>query len=393
MRVISVSSDRADVGILAPVWQSLAALPACELHLFATGSHVGEDRIGDPPAGTIVHRGGASLGGTDGAGAARAMTAIGAAAADVFDAAAPDVVLVAGDRLDMLPAAIATVPLNLPLAHLHGGELTYGAIDDRVRHAMTKLAHLHMTANADAAERISAMGEEDWRITVTGAPGLDALRAVPPMAPEAFAAAVGLETVEGLRLVTVHPETNAAEPARALDTVLAALAAAPAATLLTAPNADPGGAAMQERVVAFAEAHAWAAYRANLGTALYANALRIAAVMVGNSSSGLVEAGLFGLPVVNVGDRQAGRLRGKNVCDVPADADAVGRALTDVHGRFPTSGSLYGDGRAAPRVAAALDGMPSRQRLLDKRFDASRGRFVNPWQTDSEEEVLEQSLA
>lgn len=394
MRVISVTSDRADVGLLAPVWQSLVKLSGCDLHLFATGGHCDEDRVGALPGGVVVHRGGASLGGTGGAEAAKAMAAIGAAAAETFDRVAPDIVLVAGDRLDMLPTAMATVPLNLPLAHLHGGELTYGAVDDRVRHAVTKLAHMHLTANAEAAERISRMGEEGWRITVTGAPGLDALRAVPEMSAAAFAARVGLDSTDGLRLVTVHPETNAAAPERALDAVLDALATDPAPTLLTAPNTDPGGLRMRERVAAFAEAHPWAVYRTSLGTELYANALRLSAVMVGNSSSGIIEAGLFGLPVINVGDRQSGRRHGDNVRDVPAEAAAVRQALAALHGvRLPASGSLYGDGKAAGRIAGTLAEARSRQQLLDKRYEPEVGTFINPWQTENEESCVEKSLA
>ena len=148
----------------------------------------------------------------------------------------------------------------------------------------------------------------------------------------------------------------AGEPLAPVEAVLAALEARPAPTLFTAPNSDPGGAEIRRRIDAFVAAHPWARFRDTLGAQLYANALRHAALMLGNSSSGIIEAGLFGLPVVNVGDRQKGRERGGNVIDVPADGASVGKAL-DRLGAVPerlAPSSPYGDGQAGPRVAEVL---------------------------------------
>ncbi len=312
------------------------------------------------PASAIVHAGGADLGGGSPAKAAVAIARIEADTGALLGEIQPDLVLVMGDRLDMLPAATATLPFNLPLAHLHGGEITEGAVDDRIRHAITKLAHVHCVSTQGARARLLAMGEQDTQIHVTGAPGLDSLQAAPAMREDEFARAVGLDGIAGdlaaLRLVTVHPETVAADPLAPLVAVLQALDARPAPTLFTAPNSDPGGADIRRKIEAFVAAHPWARFCGTLGIALYANALRHAAVMVGNSSSGIIEAGLFGLPVINVGDRQKGRERGGNVIDVPNDGDAVGRALNHL-GVVPArlaSTTPYGDGKAGPRVAAVL---------------------------------------
>lgn len=361
-RILSVSSSRADLGALVPVWQVLAATPGIELHVFLTGMHMADDsaaRAALPP-GTIRHSGGADLGGTTPAIAAAAMARIEADAGRLLADIRPDLVLVMGDRLDMLPAATATLPFNLPLAHLHGGEVTEGAIDDRIRHALTKLSHIHCVSTQGARARLLAMGEDDAHIHVTGAPGLDTLQSVPAMSADAFALEAGLKGIKGdlaaLRLATVHPETNAADALAPLTAVLRALEARPAPTLFTAPNSDPDGAEMRRRIEAFVAHHSWARFRDTLGARLYANALRHAAVMMGNSSSGIIEAGLFGLPAINVGDRQKGRERGDNVIDVANDADAVGRAL-DRLGAKPTRlapSSPYGDGKAGPRVAQVL---------------------------------------
>ncbi len=219
---------------------------------------------------------------------------------------------------------------------------------------------------------------------MTGAPGLDSLIEAPVLDRAAFARAVGLESIDGLRLVTVHPETNAADPLAPVDAVLGALDATPGPSLITAPNADPGGAEARARIDAFLTRHSRAVFRDTLGASLYANALRHAAVMVGNSSSGVIEAGLFGLPVVNVGERQGGRQRGANVRDCPAEVGAVEHLLSTVPGRMAPS-CPYGDGHAAPRVAATVTELHDTTRLLFKTFSSDVPRFAAPWDTPSSE--------
>jgi len=384
MRVLSITSGRADVGILAPVWRALGTRDAVELHVLLTGAHVSDDSAARTqlPPGAVGHTEGADIAGVSGGAVEQSMASILSAAGKLAGRLQPDRALVIGDRLDMLPAAMGLVPYNVPIIHLHGGELTYGALDDRARHAMTKLAHLHCTATADAAARLVRMGEEPWRIRLTGAPGLDGLMEAPVMNAAEFAGAVGIESVDRLRLVTVHPETNAAQPLAALDAVLTALAAAPGPILITAPNADPGGAEALRRIDAFVQRQDGAVFHQSLGSDLYSNALRHAFVMVGNSSSGIIEAGLFGLPVVNVGGRQDGRLREGNVRDCPADVDAVAEMLRDPMPRFAQR-SPYGDGAAAPRVADSITESHDLERLLYKRFAADDAAFVAPWQPDA----------
>ena len=391
MRVLSVSTSRADVGILAPVWQALADDRATELHVLLSGAHESDADLATTslPEAARVHRGGADLAGRPAPEAAAAMPEIAAAKVRAIDQAAPDCVLVIGDRLDMLPAAMASLAYNLPLVHLHGGESSEGAVDERIRHAMSKLAHLHCAATVDAAMRLGGMGEEPWRIHVTGAPGLDSLLAAPQLSAAELAAELGLSTSENFVLATVHPETNAHEPFAPLDAVLTALDAAPRATLFTAPNADPGGAQMRARIDEFVQARPWAEFRDTLGARLYANAMRFAAVMVGNSSSGIVEAGLFGLPVIDVGGRQEGRTRGGNVRHCEAKAAPIIRLLEtlDASAELPRApmASLYGDGRAAARIAAVVAAaLEDRQRLLHKRYSDEAGTFSAPWEAVGE---------
>ncbi len=384
--VLSVSTSRADVGILAPVWRLLAADMAVELHILLTGAHINEPALaeGSVPDAARVHVAGADLAGRRACEAAVAMPEIAAAMVRLIDQIAPDSVLVIGDRLDMLPAAMATLVYNLPIVHLHGGESSEGAIDERVRHAISKLAHLHCAATVDAATRLNRMGEEPWRIHITGASGLDNLLTATELSADELAAELGFSPSDYFILATVHPETNSADPFGPLDAVLGALDATSRPTVITAPNADPGGAEMRARIEAYAAARPWVLFRDTLGTRLYANAMRYAAVMLGNSSSGIVEAGLFGLPVIDVGGRQKGRVRGANVRHCEADAAAI-TGLLDTVGcsvkrpRRPMA-CLYGDGRAATRIAAVVaESLMDRERLLAKKFSEEAGIFVAPW--------------
>jgi UDP-hydrolysing UDP-N-acetyl-D-glucosamine 2-epimerase len=384
-RIISISSDRADLALLAPVWETLATTEEIDLHIVLTGSHTkaGANRA-DIAVRATVHTTGADLGGTNGVAAASASAEIVAGVARIYDAIRPDLVMIAGDRLDMIPAAIAALPFNLPLAHVQGGEDTPGAIDGRIRHALTKLSHVHFAPNTRAAKRLTQMGEEAWRIHVTGSPSLDALAATPIMTDSEFRERLGLDCVRDIRLVTVHPETTSADPTAPVRAILPALAALPRPTLFTGTNSDPSGMVIREQIDRFVEAHSWAWFRESLGAVLYCNVMRRAASMVGNSSSGIIEAALFGLPAINVGDRQALRDSGPNVINVRCDGREVEAALRAFEGRHFDRHSLYGDGRAAPRIAHILKNLPSREELLYKRFNETPREFEAPWTEQKE---------
>jgi UDP-hydrolysing UDP-N-acetyl-D-glucosamine 2-epimerase len=370
-RILSITSSRADVSILLPVWAALA--DRAELHVMCTGMHKKDDGASLPllPSNITVHRGGRDLGGAAAGAAAGAMAEIIRDVGSVCETIDPDIVLVMGDRLDMLPAAVATVPFNIPLAHLHGGEVTQGAIDDRLRHCMTKLAHIHFVSSNAAKSRLIAMGEEPDRIHITGGPGIDTLVKAPVMTRRSFLNAIGFCDVaetEFLKLVTVHPETNADDPLAPLDAVLEVLDRRPGPTLFTAPNSDPGGADMMARISAFVADRPWARLVTNLGPQLYPNAMRHADVMLGNSSSGVIEAGIFGLPVMDIGDRQRGREYGRNVVKAGIDAASIVAGLDPIMAQRPRfeRHSPYGDGRSGPRIAGLLINLPPRRVLLDK---------------------------
>lgn len=285
--------------------------------------------------------------------------------ADALDRMAPDLLVILGDRFEALAAAQAALILRIPIAHVHGGEISEGAFDDAIRHAIAKMATWHFPAAEPFRQRLIRMGAPPDRVFTTGAPGLDGLLDGPR--PDlAVLGDVGLPTDRPFALATWHPATAADEdPIAGLQQLLAALEARPdLGVIFTYPNADAGGRAI---IAALAP---WAAARAGLAVAVpslghlrYRAALAHAAVVIGNSSSGLIEAPAFGVPTVNVGDRQKGRLAAASVLHCPAETGAIlaalDTALSPAHRALAArADSPYGRGRAAEAIHAILRDRP-----------------------------------
>ncbi len=282
---------------------------------------------------------------------------VAAGAARVLADVRPDVVVVLGDRWELLYLVPQVFLAGVPIVHLHGGEVTEGAVDERIRHAVTKLADQHCVASQDAARRLRQMGEPAERVHVTGAPGLDRLAGVRPLDDAALSQLLGVEVVRPIALFTYHPPTAdpGAPVGRWAADALAACTARCGTVVATHPGMDTG---RDEVLAALADA---ARHEAHLVVveALgreYPRVLASVDVVVGNSSSGVIEAASVGLPVVDVGDRQRGRLRGANVVDVGEGRDEVARGLeTALDPAFVRAArnvvNPYGRGGAATRVA------------------------------------------
>jgi len=332
-RIAVVTTTRADFGIYRPLLRRLADDAGVVLRVIAGGMHLRPefgmtvDEILE--AGFDVAARVDLLSGDDSpAGIAGAMARATRGFAEAYAALAADIVVILGDRFEMHAAAVAAQPLRLPLAHLHGGELTLGALDDSFRHSMTKLSHLHFVAADDFRRRVLQMGEEPWRVVTCGALGLDNLIDTPPLADPELEARIGLPLAPAPLLVTVHPETRDPAPAgEQAAPLLEALDEAGLPVVFTAPNADAGGREIRRRMEDYVAAHPAARLVDSLGTPAYFALMARAAAMVGNSSSGIIEAASLGLPVVNVGDRQRGRPRAANVIDAPRRAAAIGAAI------------------------------------------------------------------
>ncbi|MEO5347337.1 MAG: UDP-N-acetylglucosamine 2-epimerase [Magnetococcus sp. YQC-9] len=301
---------------------------------------------------------------------------------DFFCTHRPDIVLVLGDRFELWAVCMAAVLHKIPIAHLHGGETTLGALDDVIRHTITKMATWHFPALAEYARVIQAMGEDPERVHVVGALGIDAIVNTPPLAPEELTRLTGLDFLsQPVALLTYHPVTRDALTEAALQTrtILDALLDTNLGTLITMPNLDAGGTAILAVLENVCQTHP-DRFRLvkSLGQRGYLTAMRHAALMIGNSSSGILEAASFRLPVVNIGDRQAGRIRPTNVIDCPCATEAIRAALNQARSE-PFRASLtalinpYGDGRTAARIARILAevDLSDRSALLKKGMNAS----------------------
>ncbi|MBX3228122.1 MAG: UDP-N-acetylglucosamine 2-epimerase (hydrolyzing) [Labilithrix sp.] len=270
----------------------------------------------------------------------------------------PAALLLVGDRFETISAAVAATLHLVPVVHLHGGEETEGAFDNALRHAITKLAHLHLVAHPRYAARVLAMGEDPATVHVVGAPGLDNLNRDDLPDRAALEERLGITLEPPVVIVTLHPTTLGASDLE-LRSLLEAMDATPATYVITLPNNDPGAAAIRSALRAAAEKPRRAAAEA-LGERFYWSLLREADAILGNSSSAIIEAPAVALPAVNVGTRQGGRVRAPNVLDAPPDATAVCAALAralDPAFRASiaaASKATFGDGHAAERIVDIL---------------------------------------
>jgi UDP-N-acetylglucosamine 2-epimerase (non-hydrolysing) len=274
-----------------------------------------------------------------------------------------------GDRSETLAAGMAAVLVGVPIIHLHGGEESQGATDNLWRHALTKLSHLHLVSHPEHAARVLQMGEDPATVFVVGAPGLDNLYRKDLPSRKSIAREIGHGLADPLVIVTVHPAMAGSDPLAEVAAVATALEKVEATYLITQPNADEGGKAIRSFWMDWARGRGNVALVDALGDARYWALLREASAVLGNSSSGIIEAPSIGVPVVNVGDRQKGRMRYGDVADVPVDADRIAAALRDAlrAGRRESPDSRYMKGAAAPRIVEVLRGWRP-QKSLNKFF-------------------------
>jgi GDP/UDP-N,N'-diacetylbacillosamine 2-epimerase (hydrolysing) len=376
-RVAVVTVGRSDYGIYFPVLQRLQNDPEIVLQLIVAAAHL------DPKYENTVQeieRDGFPI-------AARVpMTARGDSEQDIANAIGvgvqeftsayhdlhPEIVLLLGDRYEMFAAAIAALPVRIPIAHIAGGELTFGAIDDAIRHSITKLSHIHFAATSEYARRIEQMGEQLWRVQVTGSPAIDAIAGLKSIPKSELETEIGLDLSRTL-LITYHPPTLEQNQLEALDNLLGALASSQHNLLFTGLNADARNQEFMQRIERFVQKTPHARLILNFGYRKYRNIQRYVAAMVGNSSSGITEAASFHLPVVNIGSRQAGRVRAPNVIDVENSRDGIAQGIAKaVSPEFRESGASvqnpYGDGHAAERIVSVLKSVELGQELLVKKF-------------------------
>jgi UDP-N-acetylglucosamine 2-epimerase (non-hydrolysing)/GDP/UDP-N,N'-diacetylbacillosamine 2-epimerase (hydrolysing) len=357
-RLAVLTTGRQDYGILRSTILLLRRTPGFEVAVWAGGMHL-QPRFGEPLV--ALHR--------DDVPVARELPFLAeppdpiadtaAALAQVADALAadrPDALLLMGDRAETLAAGLAATIARVPIVHLHGGEESEGAIDNACRHALTKLSHLHLVSHRFHAERVIRMGEDPSCVVVVGAPALDHLYRDDLPGRDELGAELGLSLEPPVVLVTVHPATLGAPAREEVAAVAAAMARVPATYVVTAPNADEGGAEIADYWRGWITGRSRVTLVEALGDRRYWAMLRLVDAVLGNSSSGIIEAPALGVPVVNVGDRQRGRFRFGPVADVPAAEQAISAALGKAlaTGRREPSDGGYPPPPVAPRIVDAL---------------------------------------
>ncbi|WP_426026915.1 UDP-N-acetylglucosamine 2-epimerase [Brevundimonas sp. TWP2-3-4b2] len=377
-RICVITGGRADYGLLQWVMHDIRAAGDLELQLIATGSHL-EARFGmtadqiEADGFRIDARVPLGLEADDPGDIVRAMARCLTGVSDALEALKPDIMLILGDRYEILAAAQAALIHGVPIAHIAGGDTTEGAFDESIRHALTQLAHIHLTTHETSARRVRQMGATADRVHVVGSPGLDQLRRQPLLSRAALEAALGGPLGERNILVTFHPVTLTADRGQAdFKALLAALDALPTDVVkwITRPNADPGHRAIEAELDHWSRGRADVRVFASLGQLRYLSLMAQVDAVVGNSSSGLYEAPSFGVPTVDIGDRQKGRLSAASVIHCVARTgairQAVERALT-----LDCSSVVnpYGDGLSAPRIVQILRHAPPRATLLARSFD------------------------
>lgn len=370
-RICYISGTRADFGLMESTLQAIQRDPRLEVGIVATGMHLSHDHgytlreieaSGLPVLATVP----VEVNPPTGATMARNVGQMLAAFVPILQQHRPDVVLVLGDRGEMLAGALAAIHLNIPVAHIHGGERS-GTVDEPVRHAISKLAHFHFCATAQARERLVRMGEAPEHIWVAGAPGLDGLQGLASRGRAELAADAGLHAALPVALLVFHPVLQEAASAGAqAQAIVESLRRHELQVLALLPNADAGSEAIRQLLLQRRDAGELSLVT-HFPRREFVSWMAAADLMVGNSSAGIIEAASFGTPVVNIGLRQNLRERNANVIDCGTEPAAIEAAIAGAlrHGRYPPA-NVYGDGAAGPRIAGLLAEVPLTPRVLLK---------------------------
>jgi GDP/UDP-N,N'-diacetylbacillosamine 2-epimerase (hydrolysing) len=378
-KIAVVTGTRADYGLLFWVLQKIHEDPELILQLVVTGMHLSPEfgltvKEIEADGLPISERVEMLLSSDTEVGVSTSIGLGVMGFAKAFSRLQPDILVLLGDRFEVLAAATAAVVARIPIAHIHGGESSEGAIDEAFRHAVTKMSHIHFPAVDLYARRIRQMGEDPEKIFTFGAPGLDHIYLTHLPERKELQKELGINLTKRIAVITYHPVTMEFSTARQhMTNLLAGIRGRDLTLVFTYANADTGGRVINQMIEEFVKNEPQAYAFPSLGQRVYLGLLRIARVMIGNSSSGIIEAPSFKLPVVNIGDRQRGRVRAANVIDCGAEQPEISKALDQaLSGEFRESlrglVNPYGEGQASSRIVSTLKQISLGEALLKKRF-------------------------
>ena len=378
-KICVVTGSRAEYGVLHLTLKHIDESKDLELLLVATGMHLSKEfgytvdeiiKDGFLPTDRIEML--MSSDTTVGIGKSIGIGVVGFT--DCLKRIDPDIMLIVGDRYEIFAAAIAAMAINLPIAHISGGEITEFAIDEQIRHAITKMSHVHFVALEENAERVKQMGEEAWRVHVVGGPWVDNIKYMKKISKDKLKKLLNVNLSHPTILVTYHPVTlQVAETGLHIKNLLDALSEVEAEIIFTYPNADAGGGIIISAIEAFVKSCPKAKAFKSLGSLLYLNLLSHVDLVVGNSSSGVVETQSFKLPVVNIGSRQKGRLITENIICTNTEKTSISKGIRNglsKEFRKEISGmqNPYNQGGAAEKIVTVLSSIDLGPKLLRKKF-------------------------
>ena len=374
-----VSVARSDSGIYLPILRAIQDNPKLQLKLIVAGMHLSNEfgltyKYFEEQGFEIAEHIEMTMSTDTPEGLAKSMGLGLISFGQLFGKWQPDILMVLGDRFEMLAAASAAMPFTIPIAHLHGGEATEGLIDEPIRHSITKMSHLHFVSTQDYFNRVVQLGEEPWRVTLSGAPSLDSLHSIKQWPKNKLEKKLGFSLNNPTILATLHPLTLEYKDTLVhVDCFLGALKKLKVQVVFTYPNADTAGRIIIDKIDKFVSKYDWATVVVNFGQEGYFSMLNYASVMVGNSSSGIIESASFDIPVVNIGDRQRGRIHSFNVIDVDYNQNQIVKTIKKVMNsefskKLKGMKNPYGDGTASKKIIDKIIKTPINKKLIMKNF-------------------------
>ncbi|MCT4605043.1 MAG: UDP-N-acetylglucosamine 2-epimerase [Marinisporobacter sp.] len=378
-KIAAVTGTRAEYGLLKNILKEIVKDTQLELQLIVTGTHLSEQygytikEIKND--GFYINECISML--MDSNSKESTVKSMGLALiqyAQAFNNMKPDILLILGDRYEIFAAATTAMMMNIPIAHISGGEITEGAIDEQIRHAITKMAHIHFSGAEIYAKNIMNMGEEAWRIFNVGDPGIENIRVTQFMTKEQLKDDLKVEIDEQTLLITYHPVTLEIDKLQQqIDNLIKVLDKLNKNMIITYPNADQGGKYIIGKLEAFAKRNAKVYLFKSLGIQRYLSVMKLCGAVVGNSSSALIEAPFLKVPVVNIGNRQNGRLMADNIIPCTNDCEdifnAVNQALsTEFREKVKCTKSLYGEGSTSKEIVKVLKNIEIDDKLVKKKL-------------------------
>ena len=378
-KICIITSNRADYSICLPILKEINKRSSIELQIMVTGMHLSPEfgktiDLIESDGFTISEKVEMLVSSDSPEGISKSIGLGVIGFAQVFSKNRPDILVVLADRYEMYASALAALPFQLPLAHIEGGDLTLGAFDDSLRHSITKFSHLHFVSTFEYKKRVIQLGEEPWRVLVSGAPSLDTLKNYKAPSKKILEEKYKIPLSIPPLLITFHPVTKEFENVEyQINELLKAVKKIHLPKIFTRPNADTGGRVIAEAIRKFITCNDNTYLIDNFGSYDYLGMLHYSCALVGNSSSGIIEAPTLRLPVVNIGTRQRGRIQARNVINVEySHSEIISGIKHAISNTFIKSlngmKNPYGNGKAAQIIVDKLEMIKIDKKLLSKEF-------------------------